>query len=112
MLGSIGRLLTIGALVLLPLWAQAQTYRFEDERGNVEGKRATCEVYARTAIVHADANRDYRCGYTGARWSRDPMPHFRWCRYVSRAQIADELRERHRELQRCFDRLGDFDEDR
>ena len=41
-----------------------------------------------------------------------PAPHFRWCRFVPRRQIADEQHGRSVELQRCFDRLGDFDDDR
>ena len=91
--------------------AAAQQYRFErDERGNIEGKRASCEVYARIAQVQTDANIKYRCGYVGPRWTQDPLPHFRWCRFVPRGLIGQELRERAIELQRCFDRLGDFDE--
>ena len=34
-----------------------------------------------------------------------------WCRYVPRRKIAEEQRSRADELQRCFDKLGDFDED-
>jgi hypothetical protein len=104
---------TTAILVFLAVPGSAQTYRFEDdERGNIEGKRASCEVYARIAIVQADANRDYRCGYTGERWTRDGLTHFRFCRRASRLLIAEHLRDRARELQRCFDDLGDFDEDR
>lgn len=31
---------------------------------------------------------------------------------VRRPVLAEEMRNRSQELQRCFDRLGDFDEDR
>ena len=83
----------------------------DDERGNVEGKRAACETYARVAQVQAEANRKYRCGYTGPRWEMEVEPHFRWCRHVRRESLGMEARERAGELQRCFDRLGDFDDE-
>lgn len=82
-----------------------------DRRGDVEGKRASCEVYARIAVVQADANRRFRCGYRGPAWNEDPRPHFHWCRFVPRRRIAEEQRNRAQDLQRCFDRLGDFDDD-
>ena len=88
-------------------------FRFEgDKRGDVEGKRASCEVYARIAQVQTDANQRYRCGYYGPRWETSPEPHFHWCRYVRRETLGAELRERAIDLQHCFDRLGDFDDDR
>lgn len=87
-------------------------FRFnDDERGNVEGKRAACETYARIALVQAEANRKYRCGYTGPRWAIEVEPHFRWCRHVRREALGVEARDRAGELQRCFDRLGDFDDE-
>ena len=90
------------------------SFRFDkgDRRGDVEGKRANCEVYARIAQVQADANKRFRCGLKGPAWVADPQPHFRWCRYVPRRKIAEEQRNRSEELQRCFDKLGDFDDDR
>jgi hypothetical protein len=89
------------------------SFRFgrDDRRGDVEGKRANCEVYARIAQVQADANKRFRCGLRGPAWEADPQPHFRWCRYVPRRRVAEEQRNRSDELQRCFDRLGDFDDD-
>lgn len=90
------------------------SFRFgrDDRRGDVEGKRASCEVYARIAVVQAQANRQFRCGLRGPAWDDKPGPHFQWCRYVPRRRIADEQRNRSTELQRCFDRLGDFDDDK
>src|SRR5262245_10273421 len=109
-----GKAAILAAVVTLAgtLPASAQTFRFErqDPRANVEGKRASCEVYARIAIVQVDANRKFRCGFTGRRWTSDAMAHFRWCRFVPRSNIRDEQRARAQELQECFDRLGDFDE--
>ena len=103
--------------------AVAQTLRYDreggfsfkfdkgDRRGDVEGKRANCEVYSRIAQVQADANKRFRCGLKGPAWVADPQPHFHWCRYVPRRQVAQEQRNRSEELQRCFDKLGDFDDD-
>lgn len=90
------------------------SFRFDrgDRRGDVEGKRANCEVYARIAQVQADANMRFRCGFRGPGWVSDPQPHFRWCRYVPRRRVAEEQRSRSEDLQRCFDKLGDFDDDR
>ena len=89
-------------------------FRFErnDRRGDVEGKRASCEVYAKIAVVHADANRRFNCGYRGPAWNEDVRPHFLWCRFVPRRRISEEQRYRAEEMQRCFDRLGDFDDER
>ena len=84
----------------------------DDRRGDVEGKRASCEVYARIAAVQSDANRRFRCGLRGPAWSDDVKAHFQWCRYVPRRKIAEEQRSRAENLQRCFNRLGDFDDDR
>lgn len=88
-------------------------FRFgpDDERAN-EGKRASCEVYAQISAVQAEANRRYNCGYSGERWDVSARTHFHWCRYVPRETIAHEFRDRAIDLQRCFDRMGDFDDDR
>jgi hypothetical protein len=116
--------LAAAIVVLATALAGAQTLRLDrdggfsfkfgrdDRRGEVEGKRASCEVYARIAAVQADANTRFRCGLRGPAWVGDPAPHFRWCRFVPRRQIAEEQRNRSVELQRCFDKLGDFDDDR
>ncbi len=120
----ISMLLAAAIVVLATALAGAQTLRLDrdggfsfkfgrdDRRGDVEGKRASCEVYARIAVVQADANLRFRCGLRGPAWVNNAEPHFRWCRYVPRRQIADEQRGRSVELQRCFDKLGDFDDDR
>jgi hypothetical protein len=119
---TIGLVCTI--LVLAAASAGAQTLRLDreggfsfkfgrdDRRGDVEGKRAACEVYARIAVVQADASARFRCGLRGPAWVSDPAPHFRWCRFVPRRRIAEEQRSRADQLQRCFDKLGDFDDDR
>ncbi len=104
-----------------PTWAQSVQFQFgtkqyqydrADPRANVEGKRASCEVYARIAVVQTQANPQFRCGFQGPRWTTEPQPHFRWCRWAPRPEVFAEFRERAQALQQCFDRLGDFDEGR
>ena len=114
----------VGAAMLigtLPAFAQSFQFRFgdrqfrfekNDPRADVQGKRASCEVYARIAVVQTEANRQFRCGYSGPRWVTDSRPHFRWCRWAARPELLAEYRERARDLQQCFDQLGDFDEGR
>jgi hypothetical protein len=92
-------------------WRRHHRDRIED-RGDVEGKRAACEVYSRIAVIQADANERFRCGLQGPAWTNDPARHSQWCRYVPRQRVAEEQRNRSDELQRCFDKLGDFDDDR
>ena len=110
-------------LILIAGGAVAQEVRFgehgfelkfghEDPRRDVEGKRASCDTYARIAVIQAQANQRFRCGLQGPAWNDDPAAHFQWCRYVPRHRIAEEQHNRSEELQRCFDRLGDFDDDR
>jgi len=103
--------------------AEAQTMRFDDRgftfrfgpndrRGDVEGKRASCELYARIASVQSDANIRYRCGFRGPQWATDMAPHFRWCRWAPRSDLARDQLFRSQQLQDCFNRLGDFDDRR
>ena len=49
------------------IWAasEARGARPWWDRGDVEGKRASCEVYARIAVIQADANVRFRCGLQG-----------------------------------------------
>lgn len=112
--------LAAAALLVSAVSAEAQSLRLDDRgfsfkfgqndrQGDVEGKRANCEVYARIAQVQADANDRFRCGFRGPRWDRDLKPHFMWCRWTPRRVVADEQRGRSEQLQDCFNRLGDFD---
>jgi hypothetical protein len=61
--------------------------------------------------VQADANRRYNCGYAGDRWDTEARRHFHWCRFARREEVRHVLRDRAEDLQRCFDRMGDFDEE-
>jgi hypothetical protein len=94
------RILSVGLASVLLLSAAASlsaetvrlgtggfSFRFgrDDRRGDVEGKRASCEVYARIAQVQADASDRFRCGFPGPKWSNDLERHFRWCRWASRS---------------------------
>lgn len=121
------RTLSIGLAAVLLVSAaaslSAETFRFgnsgfsfsfgrDDRKGDVEGKRASCEVYARIAQVQADANDRFRCGFRGPKWNNDVSRHFRWCRWASRRDLAEEQRSRADQLQDCFNRLGDFDDRR
>jgi hypothetical protein len=119
----ISKFLTIAALVVVAGGAAAQSVRFDergfwfkfgrdDPRRDVEGKRATCDTYARVAVIQAQANQRFRCGLQGAGWNDDARRHFEWCRWVPRRRVAEEQRNRSEDLQRCFDRLDDFDDDR
>lgn len=90
------------------------SFRFgkDDRRGDIEGKRASCEVYARIAQVQAVANASYRCGFRGPQWDTNIAPHFRWCRHARRADLSRDQLFRSQQLQDCFNRLGDFDDRR
>jgi hypothetical protein len=109
---ALGVVVTAALCCGLAVPASAQRFEFEkrDPRGSVEGKRASCEVYARIAQIQAEANQKFRCGFTGVRWTREAMPHFRWCRFARRDNVREEQRERARDLNNCFDKLGDFDD--
>jgi hypothetical protein len=85
--------------------------RRENRRAEREGRRANCDTYAKIAVVQADSNRKYNCGYRGGEWEREERPHFRWCMRARRSFLEDELRFRTGELQKCFNKLGDDDED-
>lgn len=85
--------------------------RRADRREDREGKRAACDTYAKIAVVQAEANREYRCGYRGGEWLADERQHRRWCMRNKRDFARDEIRYRMEELQECFNKLGDYDSD-
>lgn len=80
--------------------------------GKREGKRANCDTYAKIASVQAEANDKYKCGNRGGEWSENTRGHFEWCMRNKREFMLDEVRFRQQELQKCFNNLGDFDDDR
>ena len=83
-----------------------------DDRGGGDrvGKRAHCDTYSKIAEVQADANQKYDCGFRGGEWIPDARPHFAWCMRHRRDYMLDEIRFRAGELQKCFNKLGDYDE--
>ena len=85
--------------------------RRDDRRAERIGKRANCDTYAKIAEVQADANKKYECGFRGGEWITDSRPHFTWCMRNKRDYMLDEIRYRAVELQKCFNKLGDYDED-
>jgi hypothetical protein len=85
--------------------------RRDNRRREIAGKRASCDTYAKTTVVQAQANQKYKCGYRGGEWVAQERPHLRWCMRARRQFLADEIRYRQVELQKCFDKLGDYDED-
>ncbi len=80
--------------------------------GNREGKRANCDTYSSIAAVQADANDKYKCGNRGGEWNNDKRAHFQWCMTNKREFMLDEMRYRAQELQKCFNNLGDYDDDK
>ena len=85
--------------------------RRDDRKGDRVGKRANCDTYSQIAQVQADANQKYNCGYRGGEWTTDSRAHFGWCMGHKRDFMLDELRYRAIELQKCFNTLGDYDEE-
>ncbi len=79
---------------------------------NPEGKRASCDTYAKLAVVQAEANQKYDCNLRGPEWSLNTRGHYEWCMFARREFLVDQLRYRAQELQKCFNNLGDYDDDR
>jgi hypothetical protein len=42
-------------------------------------RRARCKQYAHRAMRQVRQNVDWKCGFTGPRWSADPNAHLNWC---------------------------------
>ena len=62
-----------------------------------------CGQYASKAVQAQLRNIQYRCGFTGRRWSTDYNDHFGWC-FRTRWVSADvEERARRRLLGSCRD---------
>lgn len=91
--------------------SNAREDRREGRREEREGKRANCDTYGKIAAVQAEANDKYNCGYRGGEWSKDSREHFRWCMRARREHLQDEQRFRTIELQKCFNKLGDYDDE-
>ncbi len=79
---------------------------------DAEGKRANCDTYAKIAVVQAEANDKYNCHLRGPEWNTNTRAHYEWCMFSKRDFLMDSLRWRAQELQKCFNNLGDYDDDR
>jgi hypothetical protein len=75
-----------------------------------EGKHASCDTYSRVAAIQVDANKKNECGFEGPEWTQDEQAHYEWCVRNKRVFAMDEIRFRAQELQKCFDKLGDYDD--
>jgi hypothetical protein len=82
-----------------------------ERREITQGKKAGCETYANIAVVQAEANEKYGCRYRGGEWGDNKRAHYDWCLRNKREFMADEVRFRAIELQKCYDRLGDYDDE-
>lgn len=92
--------------------ASAQIRRFlEEELFNREGKRASCDTYAKIAVIQSRAADKYDCHLRGPEWNTNERDHYRWCLHVSRSRLLEDVRSRYHALNHCFERLGDEDYD-
>lgn len=68
-----------------------------------QGKNRYCESYARTAVEHANQNRQRGCDFHGSAWDSRYQRHFDWCmsRDDYRSAARSENRSRERMLARC-----------
>jgi hypothetical protein len=82
-----------------------------DRKSERVGKRANCDTYSKIAEAQTNANQKYDCGYRGGEWATDSRAHYGWCMANKRDFMLDEMRYRAVELQKCFNKLGDFDEE-
>jgi hypothetical protein len=78
---------------------------------NREGKRASCDTYAKIAVVQAEAAEKYRCGLRGPQWNANERDHRHWCFRAPRQQLLADQRARSEALAKCFEGLGDQDYD-
>lgn len=78
---------------------------------NREGKRASCDTYAKIAVVQAEAAEKYRCGLRGPEWNANERDHRNWCFRAPRQVLLASQRARAEALAKCFEGLGDEDFD-
>ena len=52
---------------------------FSNAPGEDLEQLGNCQAYARTAVKAVAANRDWKCGNTGDRWTENFKAHFDWC---------------------------------
>ncbi len=85
--------------------------RDDEDFFNREGKRASCDTYAKIAVVQSEAADKYRCRLRGPEWNTNERDHFRWCLRAPRQRLQADVRSRYDALAKCFEGLGDEDYD-
>ncbi len=60
-----------------------------------------CRDYAAAAVIKADENLAFRCGYLGPRWGTNYRVHFTWCLGAPRADTIRERTVRRRMIVAC-----------
>jgi len=61
-----------------------------------------CKNYAATAVQQNQSNIDWKCGYSGPRWSSNYQAHYNWCMKVSKLAADFESAERKKLLSKCW----------
>jgi hypothetical protein len=62
-----------------------------------------CQVYAKKAVIAAEAAASHACGFKGGRWSADYSAHFGWCLAADSGARTSEDSARGNQLQGCLD---------
>ncbi len=60
-----------------------------------------CHEYAAAAVIKADENLAFRCGYSGPRWGTNYAVHFAWCLGARRSDTIRERSLRRRMIAAC-----------
>jgi hypothetical protein len=64
-------------------------------------KEGFCRAYTDAAVASARENVRLKCGFEGARYSRDRQVHMRWCLSVGRDTAAKETDVRGDQMRAC-----------
>lgn len=67
-----------------------------------ESKNDYCGNYAQKAVEYSKSNANFKCGYTGNRWSDNLNLHYDWCMKASDANTKYEENERKKLLDICM----------
>ncbi len=61
-----------------------------------------CKNYAATAVQQNQGNLDWKCGYSGPRWSSNYQAHYDWCMKVPKSSADSEETKRKDLLKNCW----------
>jgi Peptidase family C25/PAN domain len=67
-----------------------------------ESKADYCNNYALTAVQFSKSNTNWKCGYTGNRWSDNQKLHYDWCMKASESNSKYEANERKKLMDLCM----------